>query len=134
MSDTKADKEPPPWTIRGVEPEIRNALLEAAKREKQTMGEWLNRQGRALILSDRQRTRAPVPVPAPSDTPSDAAPMDSLSDLAAAVERLAGIDGVPKGVMASMFGLVRDRAKADRAALARQTKRPALSDNEGDSV
>src|SRR5689334_9116877 len=100
MSDEKSDKEPPPWTIRGVEPEIRNALLEAAKREKQTMGEWLNRQGRGMIQSDRQRTRAPVAVTPPSDQVSDTAiipPTVSLTELVSATREIAAMTDAPRG-------------------------------------
>ena len=127
------NREPPPWTIRGVAPEIRNALLAAAKREGQTMGEWISRHGRDLILSDRQRARAPVPIPQPSDTSDAGQTGASLAELVTLAKEIAGTEGAPKGLAPLAFGLVRDRLKAMKAAT-RPTKPSGMSDQNHDNV
>ncbi len=43
-----------PWSIRGVEPEARNAALAAAKRDGLPIGEWLGRAIRSHIQGERR--------------------------------------------------------------------------------
>lgn len=122
--------EPPPWTIRGVDVEIRNAMLNAAKRNNENIGQWLNRVGREMILDDRDATRAVAVV---SDQPPPP-PEVSLVELATAASTLATVADLPRGIRTMAFGLVRDRLKLIRSGQPRLTKPVKPSDTNGVSV
>jgi hypothetical protein len=58
-----------PWTIKGVDPEERNAAISAANRLEMTIGEWLKRAIRTQVQVDRNERRDVAPsvlaLPAP---------------------------------------------------------------------
>jgi hypothetical protein len=66
MADIEADIEadqadgPKPWTVKGITPEDRNAIIAAAKRDKMAIGDYIVRACRAKIQADRGHTRAPA--------------------------------------------------------------------------
>ena len=45
-----------PWSIKGIEPDAREAAKQAARRSGMTLGEWLN----SRILDESDETPAPV--------------------------------------------------------------------------
>lgn len=59
MADHEADKVKP-WTIKGIPPEIRNAAIAAADREKMSIGTWLGRAILAQVKSDHGTQRVPA--------------------------------------------------------------------------
>lgn len=105
MSDGAEDKVLP-WTIKGIPPEMRNAAIAAAKREKQTLGEWMSRAIRSQVQADRQQDRAPVPVAA--DRPEiDLTEVERMVTMAA---QLAGAGAPPpKSLSRVAYSLMRER-------------------------
>lgn len=113
MSDTIT----PPWTIKGISLEVRNAAIEAARRDRRTQGEWLTRVILEAIKAERHAPSEPrelatvgprelatvePPEPEPAaelTTVVDApAPQPELSNLERAVEiagKLAAATGKP---------------------------------------
>lgn len=88
MSENQSDSVKP-WTIRGVPPEVRNAIIAAADRSDMTVGEWVSRMGLRQIQQEVQASRAPVPVgPVMSASPTDLSDIEPIiarvRDLAAA--------------------------------------------------
>jgi hypothetical protein len=61
-----------PWTIRGIRPEIRNAAIAAAKRDKLELGEWFNRNIPAIIQHIRRQNRMPAVRPEPASVRPEA--------------------------------------------------------------
>lgn len=106
MADQSDDVKP--WTIKGIPPEVRNAGIAAAGREKMTIGEWLARAIRSQVQSDRQQDRAPVVV-GPTVRPT--ADLADIERLIAATAELAQATGEPppKGVSRAAYGLLRDK-------------------------
>lgn len=58
MSGKPDTKRAPPWAIRNVTLEARNAATSAAKREGLTLGEWLDRAIRQQIKQERHQSLA----------------------------------------------------------------------------
>jgi hypothetical protein len=78
-----------PWTIRGVEPEARNAAIEAAKRADMNLGEWIGRAIRTEIQKEKQGGALVPPVRQEAlDSPTGLSDVErivsAMRDLAAA--------------------------------------------------
>lgn len=81
-----------PWSVKGIEPEVREVAKHAARRSGMTLGEWLN-----TVILDQAETPEQAPAPAAKDpmTPAQiAAPHRSettirLEDIAQQLSRLA---------------------------------------------
>lgn len=110
MADQESDDRTPPWTIKGIGPEARNAAIQAAKREKQTIGEWITRAIRSQVQSDRQQDRAPVlvgPVPVVPGT-DRASDLDEIERIVGMIKDLSGSGAdIPRGVARSAYSVVR---------------------------
>jgi hypothetical protein len=79
-----------PWTIRGVEPEVRNAAIAAADRADMNVGEWLGRAIRAQVQAEAQASRAPVRVGQDSRTDKQrVTPIERVERIAATLRDLA---------------------------------------------
>jgi hypothetical protein len=105
MSDRAEDKIAP-WTVKGIPPEMRNAAIAAAKREKQTLGEWISRAIRSQVQADRQQDRAPVPVAAERPEIN----LDEVERMVAMAAQLAGAGAPPpKSLSRVAYSLMRDR-------------------------
>ncbi|GAB6969239.1 hypothetical protein JCM25156A_32800 [Komagataeibacter kakiaceti JCM 25156] len=111
--DAKAetDNRIAPWTIKGIPPEIRNAAIAAAKREKQTIGEWLGRAIRTQVQADTQADRAPVPVNPQATPQADMSEVERLIQMATTLANTPGGDPVPKTISRTANGLIRDRLR-----------------------
>ena len=108
-----------PWTVKGIGPELRNAAIAAAAREKQTLGEWIGRAIRAQVQSDRQQDRAPAPVGLAVQPRADLAEVERTI---AAVHQLAEAAGEPppKAVTRSAYALLRTQLAGLRGPTARR--------------
>lgn len=101
-----------PWTIKGIEPEARNAAISAAKREKQTLGEWMARAIRNQIQSDRGRERAPAVV-GPAVQP--AANLAEVERTVALIRELSDSGAPPpKAVSRLAYGLLKSQLETLR--------------------
>ena len=54
-----------PWSVKGIEPEAREAAKHAARRAGMTLGEWLN-----TVILDQNEPGSPEPVAAPAPVPA----------------------------------------------------------------
>lgn len=119
MTDATADQKAEadttrvaPWTIKGIPPEIRNAAIAAAKRERQTIGEWLGRAIRAQVQAGTQADRAPVPVSPQAAVPqADMSEVERLIQMATTLASTPGAEPVPKAISRAANGLIRDRLR-----------------------
>lgn len=108
MSDDAVDVSGP-WTIKSVPTKTRLAVIEAARKEGLTAGQWLERR-----VSEWLADGSPVPVAAPSPSSSH-----SLADLAQAMDSarvLADAAGVkvPPALAKEALALVRQATRAAR--------------------
>ena len=112
MADNQEDRTDRaiPWTIKGIVPEARNAAIAAARRERQTLGEWMARAIRAQVQADHQQTRAPTVV-LPNPVP-EVRPRADLAEIERIVTMTAALSGAgappPKAVSRAAYGLLRD--------------------------
>jgi localization factor PodJL len=68
-----------PWSVKGVEPEAREAAKLAARRAGMTLGAWLNRVIRTAAAEELAGPRQAGPAPKASDPPQlPALPIDAL--------------------------------------------------------
>jgi hypothetical protein len=96
-----------PWTIKGVPPDIRSAIIAHAAKEKLSLGEWIERAGRAYIQADRQQDKAPAVV---GQHGRPAADLAEVERTVAMIKELADSGAPPpKGVSRLAYGLLRDR-------------------------
>jgi hypothetical protein len=104
-----------PWTIKGIDPEERNAAIAAAEREGLTIGEWLKRAIRTQVQADRGSDRAPVPYPSPVSPQADQK-ADRRADLEA-VERMVALarqisevnqTPIPRSITRGAYTLMRE--------------------------
>lgn len=109
MADQADDVKP--WTIKGIPPEVRNAAIAAAGREKLTIGEWVSRAVRSQVQSDRQQTRSPVVVGPEVRPEADLAEIERLIAATAELAQAAG-EPPPKTVTRAAYGLLRSRLTA----------------------
>jgi hypothetical protein len=107
------DRGVPPWTIKGVPPEVRYAAVKAAKDAEQTQAEWLSRAIRTLIQHDRQQNRLPVPVGQPVRLADPEADLLEIERLMGVVKDLHGVTAAPppKRLTSLAYGLVSARLK-----------------------
>lgn len=109
MADNEADQSDgvKPWTIKGVPPDIRNAIIAHAAREKMALGEWIARAGRAYIQSDRQRDKTPAVVGPTVRPQADLAEIERVVAMAA---QLAAAGAPPPKTLSRLaYGLLKDR-------------------------
>lgn len=108
------------WSIRGVALEARQAAAKGAKRDGQTIGEWVTRALIAQFREDRER-RAPAIIGASaSDSPPVSDGKPDIAELAQLIElatRLAG-DG-PVRSRRLFDGIIRARLQVIRGAIDR---------------
>jgi hypothetical protein len=111
MAD-QSDQDVKPWTIKGVKPDIRNAIIAHAAREKMPLGEWIERAGRAYIQADRQKDKAPVVVGQQVRPTVDLAEVERT---VAMIKDLADSGAPPpKTISRLAYGLLRDRLQGMR--------------------
>jgi len=116
-SSDQSDRSIPPWTIKGVPPEIRHAAVTAAKNADQTQAEWLSRAIRTLIQHDRQQNRLPVLVGQPVRPSDPEADLAEIERLMGVVKDLHGVTSAPppKRLTSLAYSLVRARMMAIKA-------------------
>ena len=102
-----------PWTIKGVPPDIRNAIIAHANREKMALGEWIARAGRAYIQSDRNKDKTPVVVGL------EVRPQANLSEIERVVTMASQLAAAgappPKAVSRLAYNLLKDRLGSMKA-------------------
>jgi hypothetical protein len=123
-----------PWTIRGIRPEIRNAAIAAAKRDKLELGEWFNRNIPAIIQHIRRQNRMPAVRPEPASVRPEARLSDYLNELERMAEIMLQVRDAtgrapPKVAAGIIYGLQLRRLRELKAGL---TEAPAQSDQEPD--
>jgi len=69
-----------PWSVKGVEPEAREAAKLAARRSGMTLGVWLNRVIRSAAAEELSGGRPSPPSPASDPPQLPALPIDALLD------------------------------------------------------
>lgn len=122
-TDNQADAQDAikPWTIKGIPPEVRNAAIAAAAREKQNIGDWIGRAILQTIKADRQTDRAPAPVTQPGlpigPTVMDIATLERLTEIAA---KLSGAtsEPPPPSIVRAIYARMREAARRPKAASA----------------
>lgn len=75
-----------PWSVKGIEPEVREAAKFAARRSGMTLGEWLNN----VILEQADDAAPAAPPPRPSyrrDEPRDAVRLEDIAEQLARIAR-----------------------------------------------
>lgn len=97
-----------PWTVKGVTPEIRNAAIAAAGREKMAIGAWLGRAILGQVRADRSQDRAPVAVGPTVRPETDLADIERLIAATAELAQASG-EPPPKGITRAAYGLLRDK-------------------------
>ena len=97
-----------PWTIKGIPPEIRNAAIAAADREKMAIGAWLGRAILGQVKTDRTQDRAPAVVGPEVRPEADLADIERLIAATAELAQAAG-EPPPKAVTRAAYGLLRDK-------------------------
>jgi hypothetical protein len=110
MADDESDRVKP-WTIKGIPPEIRNAAIAAADREKLAIGAWLGRAILGQVKADRSQDRAPVLVGLTVAPEADLADIERLIAATAELAQAAG-EPPPKGVTRAAYALLRDKLTA----------------------
>ena len=120
MADDETDQSDAvkPWTIKGVPPDIRNAIISHANREKMALGEWIARAGRSYIQADRQRDKAPMIVGPQVQPQADLAEIERV--VAMASQLAAAGAPPPKAVSRLAYSLLKDRLGSMKPA--RQSK------------
>jgi hypothetical protein len=125
----------PPWTIKGVDPRIRERGLRYAKIDGTPMGEWLGRaienhanmQDRNQVLPPDQPVRPEPKTDRPGPFATSAPSLDYLGDVAAALQALAAAAGaglpVSKGAVRDMVRLMQVQARAARGLPDSRTRR-----------
>lgn len=106
----------PPWTLKGIPPEVRNGATAAAGRSKMGIAQWVARAILTQIQLDNQETSAVAlvsePVIKPVMGPERTA---QISEVIALAKQLAEATGEPSpGVTRVLRGLVMDQARAMR--------------------
>ena len=135
MSD-QVDDPAKKWTIKGIDPDVRNAIISAAKRDDLPIGEWIARAARDAIQADRRRSRAPtVILPAGGPEVGPEAPaaggVDEIERLIAATSQLATAAGEPPptAVTRAAYGLLRARLAELRGPTRRRSGRTRSADS-----
>lgn len=88
----------PPWTLKGVDPESRNAAIKAAERAGRPVGAWVAR----VILEAAQRELtgsrevAAVPEAQPPAVAQPSPPAANVADLSALAEAAARVAAMPQ--------------------------------------
>ena len=107
MADDEADRVKP-WTVKGIPPEIRNAAIAAADREKMAIGAWLGRAILGQVRADRSQDRAPVAVGPTVRPETDLADIERLIAATAELSQAAG-EPPPKAITRAAYGLLREK-------------------------
>ena len=107
MADDETDRVKP-WTVKGIPPEIRNAAITAAEREKSAIGAWLGRAILGQVKADRSQNRTPVVVGPTVRPEADLADIERLIAATAELAQAAG-EPPPKGVTRAAYGLLREK-------------------------
>ena len=108
MSDDAVDLSGP-WTIKSVPTKTRLAVIEAARKEGLTAGQWLERR-----VSEWLADGSPVPVAAPAATPPQGlAELAQVMEAARALADAAGVKVSP-GLARESLALVRQATRAAR--------------------
>ena len=127
MADDESDRVKP-WTIKGIPPEIRNAAIAAADREKLAIGAWLGRAILTQVKADRSQDRAPVVV-GPKVAPEvDLADIERLIAATAELAQAAG-EPPPKGVTRAAYGLLREKLAAIKGPTGRAGSRTVTAES-----
>ena len=127
MVDDEANRVKP-WTIKGIPPDIRNAAISAADREKQAIGEWIGRAILSQVKSDRNQNRAPVVV-GPAVRPEvDLADIERLIAATAELAQAAG-EPPPKVVTRAAYGLLREKLAAIKGPTRRAGSRTVTAES-----
>ena len=79
-----------PWSVKGIEPDAREAAKIAARRSGMTLGEWLN--SKILETSDETPEMHPEPVRAPRSSHALERTANRLEDIAEQLSRLSRRD------------------------------------------
>ncbi|MDA8251106.1 MAG: hypothetical protein M0Z28_18310 [Rhodospirillales bacterium] len=113
MSDEPSNRKP--WSIRDCPVSTSETAVECARRQGQTVAEWVTRA--VKLLSDMESGERVIP---PDERPSDGArqaviPMET-AEIALAAEALARLqtEGIPRDVRRHAAALIRDRMRAAR--------------------
>lgn len=107
----------PPWTVKKVPIDVRNAAVAAAGREHQNVGEWVSRAILEKIQADQGRPRVPAVVEQPAPTVAPAAapqPTFSLADISHAAASLRDVKD--DRLYSSLAALLRSEVRAHRVA------------------
>lgn len=116
-----------PWSVKGIEPEVREAAKTAARRAGLTLGEWLN----SLILEQNMDSRLPIR-PLRRETDNDF-PMTFQRDASPAHADSATDDGQPNGMpQDDDTRRLRDIARQLSELAQREPRGPAPRDPAGD--
>lgn len=103
------DKNPLPWSIKGISPEAREAAKSAAATDGLTMGEWMSRAIR------RAGGEAEVDGPAADRTASPVPALDTAALEAEIAKRIRGTEERLLGVVEPLYDIVEElRRRLDR--------------------
>ena len=103
------------WSVRGIPHTVRNAVLQAARREKIAVGEWLHQAIVAKIKADRDASKAIVAVPQMA-LPSPQSLVDDLEDVRRIVETAQGIADITARPMPPSVNRLANRVIREKLA------------------
>ena len=127
MADEESDRVKP-WTVKGIPPEIRNAAIAAADREKLAIGAWLGRAILGQVRADRSQDRAPVAVGPTVRPETDLADIERLIAATAELAQASG-EPPPKGVTRAAYGLLRDKLASIKGPTGRAGSRTKAAES-----